>query len=119
RAFSTLVRRAELATIRAPYAQEATGVEGVKGNFAVLDENLGGWSVLLPFRLPFRRTEWVNTDGPVRWAPEFYQQLPPEGDEFPEWISGLAGPAQRFHGGATYRQERKRAGPGPPVRGRV
>jgi len=117
--FTRHVRPADLATIKARYAQEATGVEGVKSNFAVLDENLGGWSVLLPFRLPFERTEWVNTDGPVRWAPEFYQQLPPEGEEFPEWISWLFGPAQRFHGGATYRQEWNRAVFAPSVAGDV
>ena len=32
-------------------------------NAATLHEGLDDWAVLLPFRLPFERTEWLNTAG--------------------------------------------------------
>ena len=108
--FTKHVRAAELATVRSTYALEADGVGGLRANWAQLDENLGGWATLIPFRLPFRRTEFVNTDGPVRWSSEFFQEQPSaDPDEFPEWISGsFTGPV-RLRAGATYRQDWNRA----------
>ncbi len=117
--FTKAVRRADLATVQARYAAEATGAEGVKSNAGRLDENAGGWSVFLPFDLPFRRTEYVNTDGGLRWSSEFYQQLPPTGDDWPEWISGSVRPLTRLKPGTTYRQEWNRAVFAPSVAGDI
>ncbi len=117
--FTKAVRQGELATIRARYAAEAAGVEGLKANSGRLDDTMGGWSVLLPFDLPFRRTEYVNTDGGVRWSADFFQQLPPTGDEWPEWISGSLQPLTRLQPGRTYRQEWNRAVFAPSVAGDI
>jgi subtilisin family serine protease len=117
--FTRTVRNAELATVRARYAAEATGAEGVKTNLGRFAGYAGGWSVLLPFDLPFRRTEYVNTDGGLTWGGEFSQQLPPVGDDWPEWLSGSSSPATRLEPGATYRQEWNRAVFAPSVAGDI
>jgi hypothetical protein len=75
--------------------------------------------VLLPFDLPFRRTEYVNTDGGVRWDQEFLQQRPPTGDGWPEWISGSFRPLTRLQPGSTQRQEWNRAVFAPSVAGDI
>ena len=115
--FSGLVRAPklrDLAAIDATYSAEATGAEGTKANMAQYTENSGGWSVYLPFALPFRRTEYVNTEAP--WSGDFVQQLPAASDEdFPEILSELSGARQAYRAGKTYRQDWNRAVLGPNV----
>jgi hypothetical protein len=74
-------RISDLATLHTAYASEASGAEGVKGHFATGS----GWAVLLPFHLPFHRTENLSTES--SWNSEFDQQLPPVGDDFPQLLS--------------------------------
>jgi hypothetical protein len=113
--FTRSPKARDLATIRATYATEATGVEGVKANSGRLREEDGYWSVFIPFDLPFRRTEYVNTDGGVRWGAEFNQQVPAVGDGWPEAITASVQGLTTYRGGRTYRQEWNRAVFGPSV----
>ncbi|GIE17417.1 serine protease [Winogradskya humida] len=109
------VKTRELATIKAKYATEATGAYGVKGNSAQ-NANGGGWSVLIPFDLPFQRTEYVNTEKGVQWAGDFYQELPPPTeDDWPVDVSASFEPATAFKAGRTYRQEWNKAVFAPSV----
>jgi subtilisin family serine protease len=113
--FSKVVRARDLATIKTTFATEATGAQGAKFNAGVLDENSGFWAVLLPFDLPFQRTEYVNTDGGATWLSEFDQELPPVGDGFPDLLSYTFSEPATFQAGRTYRQEWNRAAFGPAV----
>ncbi|GIM95488.1 S8 family serine peptidase [Paractinoplanes toevensis] len=106
-------RLRDLATIKADYAVAATGAEGAKANFAQYTENSGGWSVALPFSLPFHRTEYVNTES--QWSTDFYQQLPAVGDDFPELISEQLGARAPLRAGRTYHQDWNTAVFGPNV----
>jgi subtilisin family serine protease len=95
-------RLKELAALRTSFAAEATGAEGAKGNMAQYAENSGGWMVFVPFDLPFRRTEYLNTDAP--WTGDFMQQLPAAGDDFPEWLSEQTSERTPYRAGRTYPQ---------------
>jgi subtilisin family serine protease len=106
----------DLATIRAGYATEAPGAQGYKSNMAQYGAGGGGWSVLLPFDLPFTRTEYVNVDGKAGWSSSFSQILPPaDPSSFPEEISGSYEPMTTYQGGRTYSQAWNRAVFGPSV----
>ncbi|MEU4562427.1 S8 family serine peptidase [Actinoplanes sp. NPDC023936] len=102
----------ELATIKASYGVEATGVEGIKANVARYSEESGAWAAFAPFSLPFRRTEYVNPD--VGWSGEFHQQRPGS-DGFPEWIDEATSGVQKVRAGRTYHQQWNRAVFGPNV----
>jgi hypothetical protein len=103
----------DLAVIKASYAVEATGAEGTKSNMAMYTPTSGGWSALVPFDLPFHRTEYLNTDAP--WSGDFMQQLPAVGDDFPAMLSQTSSGRQPYRAGHTYRQEWNRAVFGPVV----
>ncbi|MEU4240778.1 S8 family serine peptidase [Actinoplanes sp. NPDC026619] len=103
----------DLATIKSDYAVAATGAEGAKGNFAQYSENSGGWSVILPFSLPFHRTEYLNTD--AQWSGDFMQQVPAVGDDYPELISEQLSARTPFRAGHTYHQAWNTAVFGPNV----
>jgi subtilisin family serine protease len=61
----------QLATVRAEYAVSAEGVHGFRGAWPVSASGVSmGMSLVMPFRLPFSRTEYYNADG-VRWVREF------------------------------------------------
>ncbi|WP_433306874.1 S8 family peptidase [Actinoplanes sp. CA-030573] len=106
-------RLSDLATLKTTFAAEATGAEGAKGNMAQYTENGGGWTTFLPFKLPFHRTEYVNTDAP--WSGDFMQQLPAVGDEFPEWLSEQTSGRVAYKPGRTYPQAWNTAVFGPNV----
>ncbi|GIF25502.1 subtilisin family serine protease [Actinoplanes tereljensis] len=106
-------RLRDLATVKADYAVSATGAEGTKGNFAKYSENSGGWFVALPFSLPFHRTEYLSTEAP--WQPDFMQQLPAVGEDWPELISEQIGGATPVRAGRTYHQAWNTAVFGPNV----
>ncbi|MEV4637264.1 S8 family serine peptidase [Actinoplanes sp. NPDC049548] len=112
--FTKTVRARDLATIKAAYATEATGVQGVKGNSARYGDN-GYWSVFVPFELPFRRTEYVNVDGRAQWSSTFEQQVPPHGDEWPVAVSAAGTPPATLRAERTYHQEWNRAVFAPTV----
>ncbi|MEV8507685.1 S8 family serine peptidase [Actinoplanes sp. NPDC051475] len=112
--FRKAVQPRDLATIKAAYATEATGVEGVKANSARYGDS-GYWSVFIPFELPFRRTEYVNVDGRAQWSGYFMQQVPPQGDEWPVTVSAAGTPPATVRGGRTYQQEWNRAVFAPTV----
>ena len=111
-------RGRDLATIRADYATEASGARGYKANSAHYSEDGSYWSVLIPFDLPFSRTEYVNVDGKAKWSSSFSQILPPaDPDEFPfpEEISGSSEPMTTYQGGRSYAQQWNRAVFAPSV----
>ncbi|MFI5896285.1 S8 family serine peptidase [Actinoplanes sp. NPDC051513] len=116
RMFAGLVRAPrlkDLAILRTTFAAEATGAEGAKANMAQYTENSGGWMTFVPFDLPFRRTEYVNTEAP--WMGDFMQQLPAVGDEFPEWLSEQTSGRTALRAGRTYPQAWNGAVFGPNV----
>ncbi|MCU7726921.1 S8 family serine peptidase [Actinoplanes sp. KI2] len=105
RMFHGLVRSPrlrELATLRTTFAAEASGAEGVKGNMAQYTENSGGWMTFVPFDLPFRRTEYLNTEAP--WSGEFMQQSPAVGDDFPAILSDNVSGRTPRHAGRVYQE---------------
>lgn len=102
----------ELAAIRADYGVSATGVEGAKANSARFSADSGGWSVFIPFDLPFRRTEYVNPQ--VAWTGEFHQQRP-DAEGYPEWIDEALAADREYRAGRTYRQTWNRGVLGPNV----
>jgi hypothetical protein len=106
-------RLKDLATIRTTFASPATGAQGAKANFAQYSENSGGWSVFVPFDLPFHRTEYVSTEAPV--SGDFLTELPPVGDGFPETLSEHFAGRQQFRAGKTYTQGWNQAAFGPNV----
>jgi subtilisin family serine protease len=114
--FNGLVRKPklrDLATVKADYSVAATGAEGSKANMAQYSENSGGWSALLPFSLPFHRTEYLSTEAP--WMGDFMQQLPAVGDDFPELISEQIATRSPVSAGKTYHQAWNNAVFGPNV----
>nr|WP_221381541.1 S8 family serine peptidase [Actinoplanes polyasparticus] len=95
--FDMKVRTADLATVRARYAQDVDGATGTKE----YRPSLGRWNgstESVPFSLPFERTEYVGGDGTVDWQGEFAQRL--DG----ETLSTATGPAQRPVAGKVYQQ---------------
>jgi subtilisin family serine protease len=102
-------RISDLAALHTSYATEATGAEGVKGHFATGS----GWATLLPFHLPFQRTEYLNTE--TSWNSEFDQQLPPVGDDFPALLS-VDSHLDTYRAGHSYTQQWNRAVFGPTLR---
>ncbi|WP_433381732.1 S8 family serine peptidase [Actinoplanes sp. CA-142083] len=106
-------RLKDLAVIKSSFAAEATGAEGAKGNMAQYTENSGGWMTFVPFDLPFRRTEYVNTEAP--WIGDFMQELPAVGDDFPEWLSEQTSGRTALRAGRTYPQAWNGAVFGPNV----
>ncbi|MBB2940744.1 subtilisin family serine protease [Actinoplanes lutulentus] len=103
----------DLATIKASYGVEATGVDGVKGNAAHFTENGSTWTSFIPFSLPFQRTEYVNPD--VSWSGEFHQQLPVNEEGWADWLDEAISGNQKFKAGRTYHQQWNRAVVGPNV----
>ncbi|AGZ40268.1 S8 family serine peptidase [Actinoplanes friuliensis] len=111
------VKAKDLATIKATYATEATGAQGVKANSARYTPDGSYWGVFIPFDPPFRRTEYVNTDNKAQWSSAFEQQLPPVGDGWPETLASATATPATFRGGRTYQQEWNRAVFAPTVAG--
>jgi len=107
-------RGRDLATINARYATEATGALGIKANSARYSDN-SYWSVLIPFDLPFSRTEYVNVDGKAKWSSSFSEVMPSAGEESLEEISGSVEPPAAYRAGRSYPQEWNRAVFGPSV----
>ncbi|BBH67723.1 serine protease [Actinoplanes sp. OR16] len=103
----------ELAVIKASYGVEATGVHGVKGNSPRFSEESGYWTSLVPFDLPFRRTEYVNPD--VKWSSEFHQELPPNEEGWSDWLDEAISAPAKFKAGRTYHQQWNRGVFGPNV----
>ncbi|GAA0564809.1 S8 family serine peptidase [Paractinoplanes ferrugineus] len=116
RMFSGLTRKprpSDLATVKADYSVAATGAEGAKSNMAQYTEKSGGWSAIVPFSLPFHRTEYLSTEAP--WRGDFMQEMPAVGDDFPEPISEQLGGREQLRPGRTYHQEWNTAVFGPNV----
>jgi hypothetical protein len=116
--FTRAVRAKELATLSATYRSQGGGVQGLKGNSARVPGVGGGFSVMTPFDLPLRRTEYVNAEKGVTWDSYFEELVPPVDDEHgPEFVAGAYQPATAYRPGRTYRQDWNRAVFGPSVRG--
>src|SRR5258705_12224137 len=85
--FSGLARApkpADLATFDAAYARAgASGVDGMAANGGRLAAGDSYWSAYVPFDLPFRRTEYVNTDRGMQWSSSFVPGAIPAGSTHP------------------------------------
>jgi subtilisin family serine protease len=103
----------DLATIKASFGVEAVGVSGVKGNSPRYTEDSGYWTSLVPFDLPFQRTEYVNPD--VKWSSEFHQELPPNEEGWTDWLDEAISGSQKVKAGRTYHQQWNKGVFGPNV----
>jgi Subtilisin-like serine proteases len=71
------VRRADLATVRARYGRQVDGTSAWTRTLGIVPGvSESGWLALIPFTLPYERTEYLNTDGGIRWDREFEEWLP-------------------------------------------
>jgi subtilisin family serine protease len=114
--FQRRVAPADLATVKATYARQADAASGWKGAFPVLPgKSEGGWAVLLPFRLPFTRTEYYNADGGVHWQPFFEEWQPVAGDPFPRTLATADAPATAYRAGRSYAEQWNHAVFGPSL----
>src|SRR5258705_6310631 len=117
--FSGLARApkpADLATFDAAYARAgASGVDGMAANGGRLAAGDSYWSVYVPFDLPFRRTEYVNTDGGLLWSSIFDQRAIPAGSTNPVVIYQQNRPPAGYTGGLTYQRQWNRAVFGPSL----
>ncbi|GAA0803499.1 S8 family serine peptidase [Spirilliplanes yamanashiensis] len=112
------VRPRDVATISASFAKQAEGVWGGRMSFPYFpgDEWASGWATLVPFELPARRTQYVNTAGGLRWDAEFREELiPASPDEWPESVSGTSQAPATYRAGRTYRETWNRAVFGPAL----
>ncbi|GAA1658447.1 S8 family serine peptidase [Actinoplanes couchii] len=115
--FTRTLTPGAMARVDAHYPREAAGdVTVVKTNRPVT-ALLGNWTADLRSAVPFRRTEWLNTDGDLRWAADFEQRHRPTPEAFPDTITGSSAPATRLTAGRTYRQDWNRAVFAPSVAG--
>jgi hypothetical protein len=109
-------KHADLATFDASYARAgAPGVDGMAANGGRLAAGDSYWQVYVPFDLPFRRTEYVNTDAGMQWGTAFAQRAIPVGSTYPVAIYQQDRPAARYAGGRTYQRPWNRAVFGPSL----
>ncbi|MET7750141.1 S8 family serine peptidase [Micromonospora sp. NPDC005367] len=105
---------ADLATIESTYAGTGMpGEDGMEANGGRLAPGDTYWTVYVPFELPFRRTEYVNTDGGVGWSSTFMHRAMPAGSTYPATMYQSNQPWQAYLGGRTYRQSWNQAVFGP------
>jgi subtilisin family serine protease len=111
--FSRAVRDRDLARVRADHAAQADGrVLGAKSTSFLLPGVGGGVAAVLPFRLPFTRTEFYNTDGGVRWVDTFLQ-IGESGSE--DTITSTQAPPVTYRGGHRYTSSWNEAVFGPAL----
>jgi subtilisin family serine protease len=101
--FTREVRRRDLATVVADHAASQPGTVAWKATKVVLPGfgEIGGMEAL-PSELPFRRTEYHNTDGGVRWYRAF-EEVTADGALVSFLESGPVGAAYRP--GKSYREK--------------
>ncbi|HEX2773010.1 MAG TPA: S8 family serine peptidase [Micromonosporaceae bacterium] len=114
--FQRTLKPGQLATVRAGYARQAQGASGWKAVFPVLPGKVaGGWAILLPFRLPFTRTEYYNTDGGAQWQSIFEEWLPIAGEPFPETVAQAEARPTAYRAGRPYTEQWNHAVFGPAL----
>ncbi|MCW6004447.1 S8 family serine peptidase [Micromonospora sp. CPCC 205371] len=93
--FTREVRRRDLATVAADHAATQPGTVGWKATKVVLPGfgEIGGIEAL-PSELPFRRTEYYNADGGVRWY-RVFEEVSADGALVSLLESGPVGAAYR------------------------
>jgi hypothetical protein len=110
--FDRAVAGDALATVRAEHGALTAGGTGYKAAFPVPE---GGFNsaiqISLPFRLPFQRTEYYNTDGGGRWYSTFNEQVTETGATVGELWSAL----NDYRGGHQYDQQWNRPVFGPTL----
>ncbi|MFG1607827.1 S8 family serine peptidase [Actinoplanes sp. NPDC049265] len=118
--FVKAIDPATLAQVKSSYNQEAGGdaVIGYKTNAPEMG-GIGAWSAGLPFRLPFQRTEWLNTDGPTAWAASFEQFSVPDSATPSEFLSESEMLPTKLEAGQVYKQDWNRAPFAPSVAGDI
>jgi len=102
--FTRDVKPRDLANIRASHAAHVPGVDGWKYSLGILPGVVeGGAGIILPEPTPFRRTEYHNTDGGVRWTKAFEEVL--ETEEFFESFSYTESVPTAYRAGRPYREQ--------------
>ncbi|MEV4347849.1 S8 family serine peptidase [Actinoplanes sp. NPDC049596] len=107
--FAKRILPSELTTLKQHFAREADGVTGLAYNWATFGDNTG-YSVRLPFSLPFERTVYIGgTPGVTDWTSEFSQQVVAGDDLPPTTISQSAVEGLRLQPGTVQQQEWNKA----------
>ncbi|WP_214408808.1 S8 family serine peptidase [Sphaerisporangium fuscum] len=107
--FTKNVDRKELATVRRDYAVHQAGALGEVGSFAwPADDWFFGNEYLTDFHPPFTHTEYVNTDGGIRWKSGFFESGPDD-------MAILESSATRYDAGRTYTEKWNRGVFGPSL----
>lgn len=101
--FTREVRQRDLAVIRAAHAVDVPGAQGWKTSFPLHPQAPGGWAVTIPEQVPFRRTEYHNTDGGVTWLKSFEEAV--ETEEFFDFLSYAESEPTAYRAGRTYREQ--------------
>ncbi|MBE1488284.1 S8 family serine peptidase [Plantactinospora soyae] len=120
RMFNGLDRRlspSSLATVRENYAAQGTGTTGATTAYARARGLSGNFTTtVLPFTLPFTRTEYFNTDGEVQWTKLFQERVPRPGQ--PANIQTTAEqPDVAYRAGQSYDERWNRGVFGPSLAG--
>ena len=112
--FRRTVRPADLATVRADHLRHlAAGDKFVFGEPAD-GSGFGGWAAILPFDLPFARTEYHLAEG-VRWTGIFEETRESEEFPFPEPVSVAISPPRVFRAGGHTTERWNQAAFGPSL----
>jgi len=106
------LRPKDFGTVTASYAATVNGTNGSKLVILAPDGAASGWAVSWPTPLPFTRTEFYAGDAP--WQTEFREELPAEGDEWPETLSAH-GALTGYKAGKTYQEQWNKAVFGPSM----
>nr|MDT0657104.1 S8 family serine peptidase [Micromonospora sp. DSM 115978] len=112
--FTRAVTPADLATVRANHAHEASGTSGQKLSWAVLPETvLGGFAHPVPLALPSERTEYYNVDGRARWFRSF-DEISGTGDQR-KFLTNSVAPPAAYRAGQSYQEHWSRGVFGPTL----
>jgi subtilisin family serine protease len=113
--FKKAVKQADLATIRADHLRHADGAAGDKVAFGEpVDIPTGGWAVVMPFELPFARTEYYSTEG-VRWTRIFDETVANPESPFPDFVSSQFVQGRALPAGSNVAERWNHAAFGPTL----
>ena len=107
------MKQSDLATVRADHLRHvAAGDKIAFGEPA--EGGFGGWAIILPFDLPFARTEYYLAEG-VRWTSLFEETVQSEEFPFPEPVSAAIGPPRVLRAGSNTTERWNQAAFGPTL----
>lgn len=108
--FTKHLRTRDFATVKGDYAQTVKGTTGLVLNFLAPEGGGGGWATGWSTPLPFLRTDYFAGNAP--WNTELMEEIPVEGEPWPETISDYA-QVRTLEAGRTYHEKWNRGVFGP------